>query len=112
MDSLLPDALHGVASLVLLHEGNIEGQAKDVIVAHFRLIIELATRDLAQLLPRILDPPPILGFCQLQRLHPYILEGETVILFVVGDLLSPMHQEKGGEGKLRITCCGCFTEVD
>jgi len=78
LDSLFQNSLHGVASLVLLHEGNIEGQAKDIIIAHFCLIIKLATGDLAQLLPRIL------GFCQFQRLHSDILEGETVILFVVG----------------------------
>jgi hypothetical protein len=105
LDSLLQDSLHGVASLELLHEGNIEGQAKDVIVAHFGLVIKLATGDLTQLLPRILNLPPILGFCQLQRLHSYILEGETVILFVVEDKISYSCTTE------RITCCGCFTEV-
>jgi len=110
MDSLLPDALHGVASLVLFHEGNIEGQAKDVIVAHFCLVIKLAAGDLTQLLPRTLNIPPILGFCQLQRLHSYIIEGETVILFVVWGGDTVIHAPEGGGG-MRNTCCGgCFTE--
>jgi len=106
LDSLLQDSLRGVASLELLHEGNIERQTKDVIVAHFCLVIKLATGDLTQLLPRILNIPPILGFCQLQRLHSYILEGEALILFVVEDKIS--YHSCTAE---RITCCGGFTEV-
>jgi len=63
LNSLFQNSLHSVAFLELLHEGNIEGQAKDVIIAHLLPIVKLKVGDFTQLLPIILNLPPILSFC-------------------------------------------------
>ncbi len=78
LDSLLQDGLHGVASLVLLHEGNIEGQAKDVIVAHF-VSSSSSRREIPHSFSQESHPR---FFCQIQRLNSYILEGEAAILWL------------------------------